>query len=231
MNNPGAAILLVEDEPDLREMLTYSLSRASYRVTGAGDSQSAWSLLMDKPPDLVLLDWMLPGTSGIDLLRRMRREPGLKDIPVIMLTARGEEADRVIGLNTGADDYMVKPFSVNELIARIGAHLRRRDVVATDEALVACGIELDLASHRVQIDHQEIELGPTEFNLLKHFMLNQERVYSRSQLLDSVWGPSVYIEERTVDVHILRLRKALKTAGKSGCIQTVRGAGYRFSTI
>jgi two-component system phosphate regulon response regulator PhoB len=222
-------LLVVEDDPDISEMLAYALKSQDCHVMAVSDCQSAWREMADSPPNMVLLDWMLPDMSGIELLRRMRREPRLREIPVIMLTARGEEADRVRGLESGADDYVVKPFSIRELKARINAHLRKQ---VNDRATTFSidGLVLDQESHRTTVDGQLIELGPTEFRLLRHFMSHRDRVFTRTQLLDTVWGTNVYIEERTVDVHIRRLRQALEPFGKAHLIQTVRGAGYRFST-
>jgi two-component system, OmpR family, phosphate regulon response regulator PhoB len=222
-------VLVVEDDPDISTMLEYTLANKDCQVIAVGDCQSALRELAGPAPNLILLDWMLPDMSGIELLRRMRREPRLREIPVIMLTARGEEADRVRGLESGADDYVVKPFSLRELKARINTHLRKQ---ATDRATSFSidGLVLDQESYRTTVDGQPIELAPTEFRLLRHFMSHRDRVFTRSQLLDAVWGIAVYIEERTVDVHIRRLRKALEPFGKAHLIQTVRGAGYRFST-
>jgi two-component system, OmpR family, phosphate regulon response regulator PhoB len=222
-------VLVVEDDPDISAMLEYTLTNSECRVLAVGDCQSALRELAGTVPNLVLLDWMLPDMSGIELLRRMRREPRLREIPVIMLTARGEEADRVRGLESGADDYVVKPFSIRELKARINTHLRKQ---VNDRATTFSidGLVLDQESYRTTVNGQQIELGPTEFRLLRHFMGHRDRVFTRSQLLDAVWGTNVYIEERTVDVHIRRLRKALEPSGKEHLIQTVRGAGYRFST-
>jgi two-component system phosphate regulon response regulator PhoB len=222
-------ILVVEDDPDISAMLEYTLSIPGWQVMAVSDCQSALRELAGTVPNLVLLDWMLPDMSGIELLRRIRREPRLSDIPVIMLTARGEEADRVRGLECGADDYVVKPFSVRELKARINTHLRKQ-VSERASSFSVDGLVLDQESYRTTVDGQPIELGPTEFRLLRHFMSHRDRVFARSQLLDAVWGTNVYIEERTVDVHIRRLRKALEPFGKDHLIQTVRGAGYRFST-
>jgi len=222
-------ILVVEDDPDISAMLEYTLSNPDWGVIAAVDCQSALRELAGAVPNLVLLDWMLPDMSGIELLRRIRREPRLKEIPVIMLTARGEEADRVRGLECGADDYVVKPFSVRELKARINTHLRKQ-VSERASTFSVDGLVLDQESYRTTAEGQPMELGPTEFRLLRHFMSHRDRVFTRSQLLDAVWGTNVYIEERTVDVHIRRLRKALEPFGKEHLIQTVRGAGYRFST-
>jgi len=221
-------VLVVEDDPDISTMLEYALSNADWQAIAVSDCHGALMELAETTPNLVLLDWMLPDMSGIELLRRIRHEPRLREIPVIMLTARGEEADRVRGLESGADDYVVKPFSLRELKARINTHLRKqfnaRVITFSIEGLV-----LDQESYRTTVNGEPIELGPTEFRLLRHFMSHRERVFTRSQLLDAVWGANVYIEERTVDVHIRRLRKTLEPFGKQHLIQTVRGAGYRFS--
>jgi len=223
-----ARLLVVEDDLDISSLLLYTLDNAHFDTIAAPDCKTAWEILLGKPPDLVLLDWMLPDMSGIKLLQRIRREAALENVPVIMLTARGEESDRVRGLETGADDYIVKPFSPRELCARINNRLRISGN-SNAETLSINGVVLDQVSYRISINGNPIELGPTEFRLLRHFMSNTERVYTRSQLLDRVWGTNVYIEERTVDVHIRRLRKALEPFHKADLIQTVRGAGYRFS--
>jgi len=223
-----ARLLVVEDDLDISSLLLYTLDNARFDTMAAPDCKTAWEFLLDNPPDLVLLDWMLPDMSGIELLHRIRREPTLETVPVIMLTARSEESDRVRGLETGADDYIVKPFSPRELCARIRNRLRITSN-SNAETLSVSGLVLDQVSYRTSVNGNPIELGPTEFRLLRHFMSNTERVFTRSQLLDRVWGTNVYIEERTVDVHIRRLRKALEPFHKSDLIQTVRGAGYRFS--
>jgi len=223
------SILIVEDEADLREMLAESLEQSGYTTFSAGTVNEARKLLEQQLPDVVLLDWMLPDTSGLNWLRQIRRIDRFRTLPVIMLTARGEVNDRVAGLDGGADDYIVKPFSLKELQARIRSQLRNQQQPADLERHELGGLVLDGSTHRVMADATEIALGPTEFRLLKHFMMNPDRVYSRGQLLDGVWGHQVFIEERTVDVHIRRLRKALEPVGKAGLIQTVRGAGYRFS--
>jgi len=233
INAGGAAhmtsILIVEDEVDLRDMLNESLEQAGYTTYTAGSVGEARKLLEQHLPDLVLLDWMLPDTTGLGWLRQIRRIDRFKSLPVIMLTARGEVGDRVAGLDGGADDYIVKPFSLKELQARIRSRLRHLQPPEDQERLELGGLVLDTGTHRIMAGTTEISLGPTEFRLLKHFMMNPDRVYSRSQLLDSVWGHQVFIEERTVDVHIRRLRKAMEPVGKDGLIQTVRGTGYRFS--
>ena len=221
-------VLVVEDDPDIVAMLEYALSNADWQVIAVSNCQCALQELAGKVPNLVLLDWMLPDMSGLELLRRIRREPRLREIPVIMLTARGEEGDRVRGLESGADDYVVKPFSLRELRARINTHLRKQ-VSARATTFSVSGVVLDQESYRTTVNGEPIELGPTEFRLLRHFMGHRDRVFTRSQLLDTVWGANVFIEERTVDVHIRRLRKVLEPFDKQHLIQTVRGAGYRFS--
>lgn len=222
-------ILVVEDEPAIREMLGFSLTKAGFRFEEAVDAEQALLAIAASPPDLVLLDWMLPGMSGVDLARRLRREELTAALPIIMLTARSEENDRVRGLETGADDYVSKPFSPRELIARIHAVLRRTQPEAEEEAIHIGGLTLNPVDHRVKVGDEDIELAPTEFRLLSFFMHHPDRVYSREQLLDRVWGRGIYVEERTVDVHIRRLRKALATHDYDRFIQTVRGTGYRFS--
>lgn len=223
-------VLIVEDEQPIREMVMFALAGAGYEVREAADSRQAQEIIAERLPDLVLLDWMLPGLSGIDFARRLKKEELTRELPVIMLTARAEEEDTIQGLESGADDYITKPFSPRELVARIRAVLRRGGPTAENEILSANGLSLDLASHRVSAGETLLEMGPTEYRLLEFFMSHPERVYSRSQLLDRVWGSNVYVEERTVDVHIRRLRKALEPHGHDALIQTVRGTGYRFST-
>jgi len=225
----GKTILIVDDEAPIREMIVVALEMAGYRCLEAGDSQQAHSLIVDHRPDLLLLDWMLPGTSGIELARRLKRDELTADIPIIMLTAKGEEDNKVQGLEVGADDYITKPFSPRELVARLRAVLRRVDADDGETPIEVGGLCLDPISQRVTIDGQPAEMGPTEYRLLKFFMTHQERAYTRGQLLDQVWGGNVYVEERTVDVHIRRLRKALGPNCES-LVQTVRGTGYRFST-
>jgi two-component system phosphate regulon response regulator PhoB len=221
-------ILVVEDERAIREMVSFNLGRAGYSVSPAADAREARAAIADQRPDLILMDWMLPDISGLELTRQLKRDPETKEIPVIMLTARGEEDDRVTGLDGGADDYVVKPFAPRELLARIRAALRRLE--ASDAEVVSAGtLELDSASHQVSAGGIEVALGPTEYRLLEFFMRHPDRVYSRTQLLDRVWGGNVYVEERTVDVHIRRLRKALTPTGHHEFIRTVRGSGYRFS--
>jgi two-component system phosphate regulon response regulator PhoB len=222
-------ILIVEDEPAIREMIVFHLSRVGYETLEAGDTRTARQLLADERPDLALIDWMLPDTSGLELTRMLKRDKNYEDLAIIMLTAKAEERDMVSGLEGGADDYITKPFSPRELIARIKAVLRRSH--NNDDEVVTAGVlELDTAGHRVLSSGREIRLGPTEYRLLQFLMTHPDRVYSRTQLLDRVWGANVYVEERTVDVHVRRLRKALSDENADNYIQTVRGAGYRFST-
>jgi len=223
-------ILIVEDEPAIRDMIAFALRKAEYEPVHASDAREALAQIADRAPDLILLDWMLPGTSGLELARRWRREGITRDVPIIMLTARGEENDRVSGLDAGVDDYMVKPFSARELMARIRAVMRRTHEELEEGTVEAGNLRIDVAAHRVFAGEDPIQIGPTEYRLLHFFMTHPERVYSRSQLLDSVWGGNVYVEERTVDVHIRRLRKTLEPHGAEALIQTVRGSGYRFST-
>lgn len=225
----AANILLVEDEPGIQELLKLNLGQAGHQVTAADDAEGALQYLKTTLPDVILLDWMLPGMSGIDLCRRLRADKRYQPVPIIMLTARGEEQDRVAGLDTGADDYITKPFSPRELVSRIRAVLRRRAPQMTEELVETAGLRLDPVSHRVTGNGKPLELGPTEFRLLHFFMTHPERVYTRSQLLDQVWGDDVFVEERTVDVHIRRLRIALEVSSHHSLVQTVRGAGYRFS--
>lgn len=227
----AAKILIVEDEAAIQELITYNLQQAGYESVCAENAEKALALINDALPDLILLDWMLPGLSGIEFAKMLRRNERTRLIPIIMLTARTQEADKVAGLEIGADDYITKPFSPRELIARINAVLRRLIPEASDEVVEMDGLRLDPVNHRVTAGNKQIELGPTEYRLLHFMMTHTERVYSRSQLLDRVWGDHVFVEERTVDVHIRRLRKALELAGKDEWIQTVRGAGYRFSAI
>jgi two-component system phosphate regulon response regulator PhoB len=226
----GKQILVVEDEKPIRDMIAFGLRRAGYTVREAEDSSEARSSIADSRPDLLLVDWMLPGESGLELTRFLKRNKETQDLPVIMLTARAEEQDKVAGLEGGADDYVTKPFSPRELLARVQAVLRRTSPSGADGTLEAGGITLHVASHRVSVGGRTVSLGPTEYRLLQFFMEHPERVYERGQLLDRVWGGNVYVEERTVDVHIRRLRKALEPFGCDSLIQTVRGAGYRLST-
>ncbi|WP_298961589.1 phosphate regulon transcriptional regulator PhoB [uncultured Methylobacterium sp.] len=221
-------ILIVEDEDALTLLLRYNLEAEGFTVDAVARGDEAELRLRETVPDLVLLDWMLPGLSGIELCRRIRARRETERLPVIMLTARGEEGDRVRGLATGADDYVVKPFSVPELLARVRSLLRRTKPAHVAELLIAGDIELDRASHRVRREGQELHLGPTEFKLLEYLMRSPGRVFSREQLLDGVWGHDVYIDERTVDVHVGRLRKALNRPSQTDPIRTVRGSGYSF---
>lgn len=222
-------ILLVEDEPAIQQLVAMALRKAGYDVALASDSLESQSHIAGQLPDLILLDWMLPGMSGIDYARQLKKNELTREIPIIMLTARGEESDKIRGFDSGADDYVTKPFSPRELVARINAVLRRAAPHVMAEVIEVGGLCLDAASHRVMAGDDVLVMGPTEYRLLHFFMTHPERVYSRSQLLDRVWGGDVYVEERTVDVHILRLRKVLGAHGYDRLIQTVRGAGYRFS--
>ena len=219
-------ILIVEDERPLREMVAFGLQRAGYSVTEVGDCSSARAKIADRLPDLLLLDWMLPDMSGLEFARALRRNENTRDLPIIMLTARVAEDDKIMGLQSGADDYVTKPFSARELAARIEAILRRTG--NQDETLTAEAITMNTVSHRITIKGIEVVLGPTEYRLLKFFMMHPERVFSRSQVLDRIWS-GVYVEERTVDVHIRRLRRVLEEHGCAHYVETVRGAGYRFS--
>ena len=223
-------ILIVEDEAPIREMVGFAVGNAGFETSEAADAHQAQLAVADRCPDLILLDWMLPGMSGIELARRLKRDDATRDVPIIMLTARGEEEHKVKGLEAGVDDYVTKPFSPRELVARIKAVLRRVSPEGDDERIEVGGLALDAAGHRVVAEGREVHLGPTEYRLLQFFMSHPERVYTRSQLLDRVWGGNVYIEERTVDVHIRRLRKVLAPFGFDRFVQTVRGSGYRFST-
>jgi two-component system phosphate regulon response regulator PhoB len=225
-----AKILLVEDDASLIELVTYNLEKEGFDVVRTGDGEEALTLADEEKPDLVILDWMIANLSGIEVCRRLRRAPATANLPIVMLTARGDEADRIRGLETGADDYMTKPFSPRELIARIRAVLRRLRPALQGGALEFAGIAMDTRAHRVTRDARTVQLGPTEFRLLRHFLEHPGRVFSREQLLDAVWGRDVYVEQRTVDVHIRRLRKAVN-AGPTGeelpdLIRTVRSAGY-----
>ncbi|WP_417445899.1 phosphate regulon transcriptional regulator PhoB [Kangiella sp.] len=227
----NAKVLILEDERDIREMLAFCMQQAGYEVEQAATAERVFGLLKEGfMPDIMLVDWMLPGASGVELTKKMKKDQAYQDVPVIMLTARGEEDDRVQGLEAGADDYVVKPFSPRELLARVQAVLRRSGRGGnTSEQISHGNIQLDTAGHRVQINGEEVHLGPTEYKILHFFMSHPERVYSRGQLLDSVWGQQVVVEERTVDVHIRRLRKALQEYNVENYVQTVRGSGYRFS--
>jgi len=227
--NISDIVLIVDDVPENLSLLHDALDEAGHTVLVATNGESALQRARQSLPDVILLDWMLPGMSGIDLCRRLRSDERYQPIPIIMLTARGEERDKVLGLDTGADDYITKPFSPRELVSRIKAVLRRRAPQMTDEPVEVNGLRLDPISHRVLGKGQALELGPTEFRLLHFFMTHPERVYSRTQLLDQVWGDDVFVEERTVDVHIRRLRLALEPSAHAELIQTVRGSGYRFS--
>ena len=225
---PHIRVLVVEDEVAIRDMLAFNLGRAGYEVLPAGSGSEARASIADRYPDVVLMDWMLPDVSGLELTRQLKRDPETREIPVIMLTARVEEDSRVAGLEGGADDYITKPFSPRELLARIKAVLRRGSP-AKDEVVIVENLKLDARSHRVSVNDTDVALGPTEYRLLRFFMQHPDRVFSRAQLLDRVWGGNAYVEERTVDVHIRRLRKALTPCGYDKLIQTVRGAGYKFS--
>lgn len=225
----AAKILIVEDEPAVLEMISFVLEQAGFETQQAANSEEARRQLSASPPDLILMDWMLPGMSGIELTRVLKSDPVTRDIPIIVLTARGEEDDKVRGLGSGAEDYVLKPFSPRELIARIKVILRRITPHVFEEAVEVDGLHLDPSSRRAHVNGKEVDLGPTEFRLLHFFLTHRDKVYSRSKLLDKVWGTNVFIEERTVDVHIRRLRKALEPHNADGMVQTVRGAGYRFS--
>jgi two-component system, OmpR family, phosphate regulon response regulator PhoB len=222
-------ILVVEDEDAIRDMLVMALSQNKIQVTAVGSAEDAIKTLADQPIDLMILDWMLPGISGIELARRLKSDDNYKALPIILLTARGEETDKIRGLEIGADDYVTKPFSPKELIARIKAVLRRSNKLGDSGLLMIGDLILDTDQHRFSIAGKSIDVSPTEFKLMQFFMSNPEKVYSRTHLLDQVWGRSVYIEERTVDVHIRRLRKILAEQNREDLIQTVRGFGYRFS--
>ena len=223
-------ILIVEDEPAIRDMVAFALTRAGLEPVHAADTRAAQDAIMHRVPDLILLDWMLPGMSGLEFARRLRREEMTREVPIIMLTARGEENDRVGGLEAGVDDYVVKPFSTRELVARIKAVIRRTQSETEQGTVELGGLRIDGPAHRVFAGDKPVPIGPTEYRLLYFFMTHPERVYSRGQLLDHVWGGNVYVEERTVDVHIRRLRKTLEPFALDGLVQTVRGSGYRFST-
>ncbi len=223
-------ILVVEDEPAIQELIAVNLEHAGHRVRRAHNAAEANAVIRDVRPDLIVLDWMLPDLAGTILARKLRADARTRDIPIIMLTARAQEQDKVAGLESGADDYITKPFSPKELLARIKAVLRRRAPQLTDDAIEVAGLRLDPALHRVSGRGKELQLGPTEFKLLHFLMTHPERVHSRTQLLDQVWGDHVFLEERTVDVHIRRLRQALEPTGHDRLIETVRGAGYRLGT-
>ena len=219
-------ILIVEDNPALVELLTYNLESAGFETEVATDGEAAVLALDERPPDMVILDWMLPGLSGIDVCRRIRKAPRSRALPVIMLTARGEERDKVQGLEVGADDYMVKPFSPGELIARVRALMRRSNPALAADELSYADVVMDLGAHKVTRGGEPVKLGPTEFRLLRALLEYPSQVFSRDRLLDKVWGRDIYVEQRTVDVHIRRLRKVLNAGGKADVIRTVRGAGY-----
>ncbi len=223
-------ILVVEDERPIREMIAFGLRRAGFEVREAADARSGRAEVANKRPDLLLVDWMLPDTSGLEFTRALKRDQETRELPVIMLTARAEEGDKVAGLEGGADDYITKPFSPRELLARINAVLRRAAPAEGTERVDIEGLVLDQSSQRVTSGEKTVALGPTEYRMLAFFMTHPERVYTREQLLDRVWGGNVYVEERTIDVHIRRLRKALEEFGYDRLIQTVRGSGYRFSS-
>ncbi|MBI3526189.1 MAG: phosphate regulon transcriptional regulator PhoB [Betaproteobacteria bacterium] len=227
----AANILVVEDEPAILALIAANLKRAGHITLAAVDAESAQQQVKLALPDLILLDWMLPGMSGVELARRLRAEERTRMVPIIMLTARGDEHDKVLGLEVGADDYVTKPFSPRELLARIKAVLRRRAPQVTEDIAEIGGLRLDPVTHRITVNDQPVSLGPTEFRLLHFLMTHAERVHSRSQLLDQVWGDHVFVEERTVDVHIRRLRAALEATGRDSLIQTVRGSGYRISAV
>lgn len=227
----GAHILIVEDEPAIHELIAVNLRHAGHESVSAYSAEQALTRIRGRLPDLILLDWMLPGVSGLELAKRLKSDAHTQGIPIIMLTARAEEPQKVAGLEVGADDYMTKPFSPRELIARIKAVLRRRAPQATDDVIEIAGLRLDPSAHRVSAKDRVLDLGPTEFRLLHFFMTHAERVYSRAQLLDQVWGNHVFVEDRTVDVHIRRLRRALEQTGHANIVQTVRGAGYRLSVL
>ena len=221
------SILVIDDEPAIRDMLQMALDAAGFKVGLAEDAKQAYPIIIDTPPDLILLDWMMPGTSGIELLRRLRRDE--INVPVIMLTAKVEEASKISGLDSGADDYIAKPFSPRELVSRVKAILRRTSEESMKEVIFAGALKLNQLNRRVNIGDTLVSLGPTEYKLLQFFLTHQDRVYTRDQILNNVWGRNVYLDERTVDVHIRRLRKAISIAGHENYVQTVRGAGYRFS--
>ncbi|MCE2679511.1 MAG: phosphate regulon transcriptional regulator PhoB [Burkholderiales bacterium] len=224
----GSTILVVEDEPAIAELIAVNLSHAGHKVLRASDTGQAKTIINAELPDLILLDWMLPGTTGIEFAKILRKDERTKDTPIVMLTARADEDDKVMGLEVGADDYITKPFSPKELLARIKAVLRRRAPQLTDDRVEVAGLTLDPTTHRVFGKEVQLDVGPTEFRLLHFFMTRPERVHSRTQLLDQVWGDHVFVEERTVDVHIRRLRQSLTPSGHESHIETVRGAGYRF---
>jgi two-component system phosphate regulon response regulator PhoB len=222
-------VLIVDDEPDIREVIRFALEGAGFRALEAGHAEEARRLISGETPDLLLLDWMLPGRSGLELAQQIKQSAKTRALPIIMVSARGEEEDRVRGLDTGADDYVTKPFSPRELVARVNAVLRRSKPEEGADSIEIGGLSIDHISHRVSASGQRIDIAPTEYRLLHFFMTHADRAFTRSQLLDQVWGDQVYVEERTVDVHVRRLRKALEVSGHDGLLQTVRGVGYRFS--
>jgi two-component system phosphate regulon response regulator PhoB len=224
-----ATVLVVDDEPNIREVIRFALEGSAFRVLEAGHADEARRLIQSGEPDLILLDWMLPGRSGLELAQQLKQNSKTRTIPIIMVSARGEEEDRVRGLETGADDYIAKPFSPREMVARVNAVLRRSKPDEPADQIEIGGLRIDNLSHRVSVNGQRIEVAPTEYRLLHFLMSHAERAFSRSQLLDQVWGEQVYVEERTVDVHVRRLRKTLETTGHDHLLQTVRGVGYRFS--
>ena len=231
MANKDSTILVIDDERAIRDMVVMALEKEGFKCMEASDAHKAETIIAESAPDLLLLDWMMPGLNGVDFTRKLRRSEATRNLPIIMLTAKTEEEDLIRGLESGADDYITKPFSPRALVARIHAPLRRTGAdTAAHDPVEMQGLILDSIAHRVQYDTQNIEMGPTEFRLLQFFMLHPDRVYSRSQVLDHVWGDHVYVEERTVDVHIRRLRKILAPSGHDKLIQTVRGAGYRLSS-
>ncbi len=231
MGIDNASVLVVDDESAIRDMIEFSLRRAGMDVRGAADAREALAAISEDRPDIILMDWMMPGVSGIELTRRLRRDSVTADIPIIMLTARVTEDDKVAGLDAGTDDYVVKPFSPRELIARINAVLRRASAADSEGRISAGELVIDTLSRRVLHRDREVRMGPTEYRLLEFFMSHQGRAFSRNQLLDHVWGANAYLEERTVDAHIRRLRKALQETGTSHYVQTVRGHGYRFDNV
>jgi two-component system, OmpR family, phosphate regulon response regulator PhoB len=231
INMPKISILIVEDEAAIRGMLTIVLEQAGFTTIAAGEVDAAPKILADNSHDLIILDWMLPGISGVEWARRLKKDPSFRELPIILLTARGEEEDKVRGLEIGADDYLTKPFSPKELVARIRAVLRRSGKLQGTTQITLGNLILDTEQHRLTIGDKQLDVSPTEFRLMQFFMAHPDKVFSRTQLLDQVWGRSVYIEERTVDVHIRRLRKILGDYGKEDLVQTVRGFGYRFSLL
>jgi len=222
-------VLIVDDEPDIRAVMLFALEGSGFRVLEAGHADDARKLVQSEEPDIILLDWMLPGRSGLELAQQLKQNAKTKSIPIIMISARGEEEDRIRGLETGADDYITKPFSPREMVARVNAVLRRAKPEEQRDQIEISGLRIDNVSHRVSANGQRIEVAPTEFRLLHFLMSHAERAFSRAQLLDQVWGEQIYVEERTVDVHVRRLRKALEETGHDRLLQTVRGVGYRFS--